>query len=116
MQFICGKCLNVVDNPEEMEGAEGFTYHCTHCGAPVAYQSFEDLEHEGCCTSCDGCAEEVDYEVEYDADIEDDDSVTVTLSNDQVTYLKHIIFKQLDKLDNATQQLEDTLTALGGDK
>ena len=89
MKFICAKCLTPVEDPDEMEGLDGYTYHCT-CGAPIAYVPYDECEEDS------------------------DGLVTVTFTPQQVDYLKHLIEKQIDKLEGGLEQLIDTLEILKG--
>lgn len=94
MKIICAKCMTAseLENLVPMEAAEGISYHCPACEAPNAYATYAELE-----------ALPEDVEV-------------VFLANQQLDYLRHLVVKQIGKVEAAADQLYDTLEALQGEK
>lgn len=82
MTHFCSKCEYPVLNLEEVEVPDGFMYVCPECASPILFITHEESEAD--CPGCDPL-----------------------FTPDEARYLRHIIDKQLAKLQGAANQLMD---------
>lgn len=80
MLLYCSNCEKPVHDPDFGPVTDGILFSCTECDGPIAWCSYEELDNE--------------------------ESVII-LTPDQRRYLQHLVHKQMDKLENALEQLCD---------
>lgn len=90
MVVFCSKCSIPLDSFDTFEGAEGRVFTCPVCGEAVMYEPY---------------ASKQEYCVTYNS----------TFTEDEKTYLNHIIDKQIGKLEGGKNTLITAKNKINGE-
>lgn len=94
MKIICSPCAGLAVSLEEtveVAGIEGTVYVCPHCGTPLVFISYNEMNAT------------------------DEEANQVFLSDQQIHYLSNLIDKQADKLSEGYEQLTKIRRILNGE-